>query len=76
MVVVVKEQGNEGVIEVDEVEAVIGHNEDLSVVVKAPEEKSELVVERKVALLALVERKVLLVVVKKQGNVVATMEVN
>ncbi|MCI73104.1 hypothetical protein A2U01_0094368, partial [Trifolium medium] len=50
--VVVKEQGNEGAIEV---EAAIGHNEELSVVVKIPAEKSALVVERKVALPALVE---------------------
>lgn len=68
--VVVKEQGNE-------VEAVIGHNEDLLVVVKTLAEKSALEVDRKVALSALVERKVLLLaVVKKQGNVGAMMVVN
>jgi hypothetical protein len=72
--VVVKDQGNE----VDEMEAVIGHNEDLLVVVvKTLAEKSALVVERKVALPAMVERKVLLLaVVKKQGNVGAMMVVN
>jgi hypothetical protein len=57
---------------------VIGHNEDLLVVVvKTLAEKSALVVERKVALPAMVERKVLLLaVVKKQGNVGAMMVVN
>jgi hypothetical protein len=71
---VVKEQGNEGAIEVG---AAIGHNEDLWVVVNILVEKCALVVERrKVAISALVERKVMLVaVVKEQGNVGVPMEV-